>query len=142
MATVTYSETETYVVAHCGVCGIAFGVTKDFNDRCIEDSGKSFFCPNGHSLSYTTSKIDRLKDELSRQTEARARDLAAHARTRECLENAKHQIRAQKAAKTRLKNRIKNGVCPCCNRTFKDLARHMGSQHPGYAGSGGDHAGS
>ena len=30
---------------------------------------------------------------------------------------------------TRMKNRIKVGVCPCCNRTFQDLAKHMASQH-------------
>lgn len=24
------------------------------------------------------------------------------------------------------------GVCPCCNRTFKNLARHMAGQHPGF----------
>lgn len=26
--------------------------------------------------------------------------------------------------------RIRNGVCPCCNRSFKDVHRHMKSQHP------------
>jgi hypothetical protein len=24
-------------------------------------------------------------------------------------------------------------VCPCCNRTFQALARHMNSKHPTYA---------
>jgi hypothetical protein len=24
-------------------------------------------------------------------------------------------------------------VCPCCNRTFENLARHMNSKHRGYA---------
>jgi hypothetical protein len=24
------------------------------------------------------------------------------------------------------------GVCPCCNRTFQQLARHMKAKHPGY----------
>lgn len=30
--------------------------------------------------------------------------------------------------------RIAAGVCPCCRRSFTDLARHMSSQHPDYAG--------
>ena len=34
------------------------------------------------------------------------------------------------AALTRVKNRVSRGVCPNCNRTFKDLARHMASKHP------------
>lgn len=33
------------------------------------------------------------------------------------------------ATKTRIKNRVKNGVCPCCNRTFENLARHMQAKH-------------
>ena len=33
---------------------------------------------------------------------------------------------------TRIKKRVANGVCPCCNRTFKDLAAHMSTQHPDY----------
>lgn len=47
-----------------------------------------------------------------------------------------YQERAVKAAGTRaskLKLRAANGVCPCCNRTFKQLAAHMSSQHPKYA---------
>lgn len=26
-----------------------------------------------------------------------------------------------------------HGVCPCCNRTFSDLQRHMASKHKGFA---------
>jgi hypothetical protein len=33
---------------------------------------------------------------------------------------------------TRIKKRVAAGVCPCCNRSFKDLARHMAGQHPDY----------
>jgi Fe-S oxidoreductase len=52
-------------------------------------------------------------------------------------DQAQADARAQKAAKTRIKNdrdriktRVANGVCPHCNRTFQNLARHMASQHP------------
>jgi hypothetical protein len=27
---------------------------------------------------------------------------------------------------------VANGVCPCCNRTFQNLARHMAGKHPDY----------
>ena len=41
------------------------------------------------------------------------------------------------AARTRkelhsVKARVAHGVCPCCNRTFKQLARHMKTKHPDY----------
>lgn len=45
-------------------------------------------------------------------------------------EAAQHQSRAFKGVVTKLKKRAANGVCPCCNRTFVDLARHMAGKHP------------
>jgi hypothetical protein len=30
---------------------------------------------------------------------------------------------------------VKHGVCPCCKRTFENLARHMKGQHPTFAGA-------
>ena len=45
------------------------------------------------------------------------------------------QRRAEKAAKTKIKNRIANGVCIHCNRSFDDLRRHMETKHPHYAES-------
>jgi len=56
-----------------------------------------------------------------------------HDQTRADRDHKEAQRRAEKAAKTRIKNRIGNGVCPCCNRTFKDLASHMKCKHPEYA---------
>jgi hypothetical protein len=44
----------------------------------------------------------------------------------------KNVARSEKAAKTRIKNRIKHGVCPCCTRTFANLAAHMKNKHPDY----------
>lgn len=37
-----------------------------------------------------------------------------------------------KGVATRLKNRAAHGVCPCCNRTFQQLARHMSAKHPDF----------
>lgn len=31
-----------------------------------------------------------------------------------------------------IKKRVGNGVCPCCNRTFENLSRHMSCKHPEY----------
>jgi hypothetical protein len=48
-------------------------------------------------------------------------------------DTAERRRRAEKAAKTKIKNRVAKGVCPCCNRTFQNLADHMKSKHPDYA---------
>jgi hypothetical protein len=28
--------------------------------------------------------------------------------------------------------RVASGVCPCCTRSFQNLARHMDGEHPNY----------
>jgi hypothetical protein len=33
----------------------------------------------------------------------------------------------------RLRKRAKHGVCPCCKRTFQQLARHMKQKHPEFS---------
>jgi chemotaxis response regulator CheB len=42
---------------------------------------------------------------------------------------------ATRAQLTKTKKRVANGVCPCCNRTFKQLARHMKAKHPEFVGA-------
>jgi hypothetical protein len=51
-------------------------------------------------------------------------------REREAKEQAERRLSATRGVVTRIRNRVANGVCPCCNRTFADLHRHMASQHP------------
>lgn len=42
-------------------------------------------------------------------------------------------MHAARGQVTRLKNRAAAGVCPCCNRTFHQLVRHMAAKHPDFA---------
>lgn len=115
----------------CPECGIPFGVRKTFEDARRSDK-RSFFCPNGHSLSYTESEADRLRKalETQKQQNARLADEAREANQR--AEDARRATAAQKGVVTRLKNRAAAGVCPCCNRTFVNLQRHMAGKHPGF----------
>lgn len=41
-------------------------------------------------------------------------------------------LTAQRGATKRLSNRVKNGVCPCCTRSFHNLREHMKTQHPDF----------
>jgi len=90
----------------------------------------------GHQWVYKKTKAEKLKEELKAERESRARERASNdqyeARLRDERDSYKNKARAQKAAKTRLKNRVAAGVCPCCNRTFQNLARHMDHQHPDF----------
>ena len=76
------------------------------------------------------------KDKLKKKLEIanRGKEFAERqaAIARDAERYQKNCARAQKAAKTKLIKRIKNGICPCCNRTFKQLAAHMKNKHPEY----------
>lgn len=112
----------------CCRCGVVFGIEANHRARLIQKKGTNFYCPNGHPQHYIgETEADRLKREL--EWARSQRDSA-----RSALKMTENTLRVVKGHKTRLKKRIANGVCPCCNRTFENVARHMKSKHPGYAG--------
>lgn len=124
--TIKYSGTLT--VIGCGHCHLQHAVPDDFLKARKRD-GADFYCPAGHRMSYGEGETARLRRQLD---SARARE--THARDQ--AEAAQRSARGYKGAATRIRNRIANGVCPCCNRTFADLARHMAGQHPDFPEAG------
>lgn len=112
----------------CCVCGVVFAMPVDLLRRHREQ-GSSFYCPNGHSLSYAKSEVQRLRDQLDR----------ASARTKHLEDQREASERSNSALRgviTKQRQRAAAGVCPCCHRTFQQLARHMGNKHPDYADGG------
>ena len=47
------------------------------------------------------------------------------------LDETNRRMKAEKQLK-----RVHNGVCPCCNRSFQNLQKHMKTKHPEIAGKG------
>jgi len=82
-----------------------------------------FTAQRGHPQIYTETELDKLRRHLKF-----AEGSAERARTQAESER-RHRI-AIKGQLTKTKNRIANGVCPCCNRSFSNLQRHMSGQHP------------
>ncbi len=127
LATITHDiilATET-----CCNCHIAFAMPQELQVKCKQD-GTTFYCPNGHPQVYSKPEITKLQEQLNRANSdaqywrQRQVDIAA-----EKL-HVERQLRTRKGQITKIKNRIGKGVCPCCNRTFENVARHMESQHP------------
>ena len=54
-------------------------------------------------------------------------------RQRDLRQATERQLSATRGVVTRIKNRVGHGVCPCCNRSFGNVARHMADQHPNWA---------
>ena len=126
----TLSIATSYTVIDCYKCGSLFAVPSQVNDEFVR-SGRSFYCPNGHSQFYTESTETQLRKE--REARARAEQRAQATRDLLAAEERSHAATRGVVTKQRKKlARVVKGVCPCCNRSFEDLARHMQTKHPGY----------
>lgn len=109
----------------CGECGIVFGMTDTYYEKRLEDH-RTWYCPNGHPRAYLgKSEAEKLQQRLTNERELRRE-------TEQRLERERRAHRATKGKLTKTKNRVAAGVCPCCNRTFQNLGRHMQGQHPDY----------
>lgn len=120
----------------CCKCGIEFHVPAHWNRKRHEDH-KPFYCPNGHEQGYYGKSRKELRiEELERENTQQGHQLANKAallkQARVERDLADRRRAAAKGQLTKTKNRIAAGVCPCCNRTFSNVARHMKSQHPTY----------
>ena len=129
--TETIIDRSTIYIQTCYKCGIRFGMP-DYLDDKNRENGNSFWCPNGHPQCYCITEVQRLKKELQQVESQRSR---WHDRFREeaCVRRtAERSNQALKGVVTRTKKRHAAGLCPCCNRTFQQLVRHMKSKHPDY----------
>jgi hypothetical protein len=133
MTTATITVDLTIEVIECAHCHIEFGITADFMRRRRNDH-VGFCCPHGHSNVYNgKSEEEKLKEQLRRAKEDSAFWSNQTETARADRRAAQRSLAAQKGWNTRLKNRIKNGVCPCCNRSFANVRAHMAGQHPDFA---------
>lgn len=106
----------------CAMCGCYFGVPDGFlRDR--QHDKRTFYCPNGHELSYKQSEAEKLRLERDRLVQRLAQK-------DDELRDLENRRRAALGQVTKLRNRVGNGVCPCCTRSFTNLRRHMETEHP------------
>lgn len=132
---VTVKPRETFAgygqleVLSCWSCGILYAVPEAMLASGRNDPSISWYCPNGHNTHFPGKTVtERLAAERNR-----AGRIAAE------RDQLQASLRSQRAATTRARNerdrlerRAKAGVCPCCQRTFKQLRRHIASQHPDF----------
>jgi hypothetical protein len=124
-----------YSFLTCSECGIRWGMPQHFvntrrENRDERGRSKNFYCPNGHSQIFKETEADKLRRErdLLKQQIARVEDERTAAwRAEEVATLARRKAEAQLK---RTMSRAGAGVCPCCNRTFQQLTRHMQSKHP------------
>lgn len=121
-----------FVVVNCCQCNMPFALTDDFQVARRRDHAW-FYCPLGHAQHYSgKSDEEKLRDQLRRAQEATKRAQADYEQEWQMRKATERSLSATKGVLTRTKKRIARGVCPCCNRTFQNLSRHMEGQHPDY----------
>lgn len=119
----------TLYVTDCASCGVVFAISSEYEGRRREDH-RGFLCPNGHSQSFSgpTEAEKRATAAAAEGDRLRAKLVAKRDQARAAQEEAA----AAKASEVRLRWRIGNGVCPCCQRSFPGLAAHVASKHPDF----------
>jgi len=116
--------TLTFQHYDCWVCGMPFGLSAGTVKAFVREH-TPFHCPKGCRLRFGKSDADVLREQLDTQ-------MAATQRANRRLQDERRSHAGTKGALTKAKRRIAAGVCPCCSRSFKQLRRHMQSQHPEY----------
>lgn len=141
----TIKVEQKLVTETCCACGIIFAITEDFQSRRYADHGL-FYCPSGHGQNYQgKTEAEKLRESLEaerRQRQWAEQNVAYQAdRRREAEERAEHERRRANGYKghaAKITKRAKAGVCPCCNRHFTALERHMATKHPTFTPDVGD----
>jgi len=108
---------DTLTAEQCYKCAVWFAMPQSLQTRC-RGTGETIYCPNGHGQVYMKSTEAKLREELEAE---RQRKIAA-------LSEANEQRMERERLERKLK-RVGRGVCPECNRSFANLAKHMNCKH-------------
>ena len=137
-----YASVEVDLVVVTCWCGMPHAVPRSLRDKQQRDhrDGRqqtSVYCPLGHSYVIAgEGEAARLKLQLESEKKRVVAARATNDQLRAELKTTEAKRRAAKGVATKLKKRAANGVCPCCGRTFQQLARHMKTKHPEYVAEG------
>lgn len=124
-------------------CAVTFGMPSGMYTNRKNDHA-TFYCPNGHPQVFNgKTEAEKLKAELAlvranaERTEQNLRKQKEWAQQAEkaATHDAKTARTRAKRAITisrKLRQRLKTGLCPCCEVKFDNLEEHMTAEHPRY----------
>jgi hypothetical protein len=127
---------DTPIKWKCGQCGLSQWIGEAQQDM-LRANNQTFYCLMGHARQFPKgeSDTDILRREVVRlkQDQAYLEDMRRQAEER--AETEKKRAQGYKGHAAKLAKRAKAGVCPCCNRTFSNMAEHMKTQHADFNGT-------
>lgn len=113
-----------FTVCQCGSCGVLYMVPTLVHEHHRKEGGFAF-CSNGHQWGWREGT--KARDELRLERDRLKQDAA---RLIDERNEALREAREAKSKYLKVQKRAAAGVCPCCNRTFSNVQRHMKSKHP------------
>jgi predicted trehalose synthase len=130
---ITITHVSELTTMTCAKCGGGYAIAESFRSEAsrIGNFTQGWHCPYCQTRwSYGESDADKLKAQIGRlQTDIERKE----AEKRDYAERNARLVASRNACRghfNRVCRRIKAGVCPCCNRTFSNLASHMKTKHP------------
>lgn len=121
----------------CWKCKAEIWLPDELLAAARHSSSVGFFCGYGHRAVFQEGEdqetiLRRERDRLTQRLAQKDDEIANEKKRRREVEAS---LSATRGVVTRIKNRVGHGICPCCNRTFENLHRHMKGKHPDYAAS-------
>ncbi len=117
----------------CGKCGGVYAISERYRAHA-QEHGLTWNCPYCQiPWGFVKSEAAKLREQLAQADAAIAKQRAELERERSRIAMERNSNRVLRGHLTRHKKRAAAGVCPCCQRTFENVARHMKTKHPHYA---------
>ena len=88
----------------CPVCGVPYTLTEELHSSHTKN-GTSWYCPNGHSLSFNETELDRIKKELAEITEKNNQAINSTKYWRTSSNSYEKSANSYKGHFTRMKNK-------------------------------------
>ncbi len=127
----------------CARCKEPFAITVELYAVLLRQAERgTLHCPHGHTMHFPSGETEadkfRRERDLARQQIAQRDDEIRRAREtaeaeRKIAEAERRRANGYKGHAAKLAKRAQAGVCPCCNRHFTALERHMASKHPNFS---------
>ena len=131
----TITVIETLTKTTCPHCAGVYAIVQSYIDEAYRQGGfkQCWACPYcKHERGYGVGEVDKLKKQLVfAESTANWHKYRAENAQRES-EYFRKSRDAIKGVVTRIKKRVGNGICPCCQKSFQNLKEHMTSKHPHY----------
>ena len=124
----TLFETLSLTKIECGECSIVFAMPTSKYNRC-RDQGEGWCCPNGHNRVFCKSENAKLQEQLNAERQKAVREQQAREQSQAETNELREKNNKITGKLSRVYKRVRNGVCPCCNRHFDNLEGHMKTKH-------------